>query len=205
MKNLIKAVLAVMGEVKGIDKDMNVGTGYSSYKGVSDKAVKLKIGASMLKNGLIILPTDIQVKETVTTWDEPTQNGVKRKTSVFTSATTKYLLAHESGESVELAGYGQGVDSQDKGAGKATTYALKYALLYSFLVATGHIEDTDNTHSDEIENPLVSWADALSEIKTIEQLTIFYNSNKGIADSEPQIKLQFKARRIEIEKSLTKK
>jgi hypothetical protein len=42
-----------------------------------------------------------------------------------------------------------GVDSQDKGAGKATTYALKYALLYSFLVPTGDIDDTDIVHSQE--------------------------------------------------------
>ena len=42
---------------------------------------------------------------------------------------TKYLLLHESGESLELAGYGHGIDSQDKGAGKATTYAMKNALL----------------------------------------------------------------------------
>ena len=51
----------------------------------------------------------------------------KSKQSVFTDAHTKYLLLHTSGESIELSGYGQGVDTQDKGAGKATTYALKNA------------------------------------------------------------------------------
>ena len=53
-----------------------------------------------------------------------------------------------------LSGYGQGVDSQDKGAGKATTYALKYALLYAFLVPTGKIDDSDNIHSNDIETPV---------------------------------------------------
>jgi len=57
---------------------------------------------------------------------------------------------HESGESKEISGYGHGVDPQDKGAGKATTYALKYALLYTFLVPTGSIDDADKTHSDNI-------------------------------------------------------
>jgi len=45
------------------------------------------------------------------------------------------------------------VDSQDKGAGKATTYALKYALLYTFLIPTGKIDDADNSHSDETPAP----------------------------------------------------
>jgi hypothetical protein len=50
-------------------------------------------------------------------------------------------------------GYGHGVDPQDKGAGKATTYALKNCLLYTFLTPVGKIDDTDKTHSDEIPSP----------------------------------------------------
>jgi hypothetical protein len=64
---------------------------------------------------------------------------------------TKYILLHTSGEFIEIAGYGQWVDTQDKGAGKATTYALKNTLLNMFLIPTGL--DTDNTHSDDIETP----------------------------------------------------
>jgi hypothetical protein len=153
MKNLIKAVLSVMDEVKGIDKTMNVGTGSASYKGVSDKEVKKKIGLSMQKNGLVLLPISIEPKTTIERYEEQTQYGNKVKQSVFTEVTTKYLLCHESGESIELAGYGQGVDSQDKSAGKATTYALKYTLLYTFLVPTGTIDDADNTHSNDIKIP----------------------------------------------------
>ena len=77
------------------------------------------------------------------------------KQSVFTDAHTKYLLLHTSGESIELSGYGQGVDTQDKGAGKATTYALKNVLLDTFLVIKGDEMDTDATHSNDIEVPKV--------------------------------------------------
>lgn len=153
MKNLVKAVLAVMEEVKGIDKDMNVGDGKYSYKGVSDQSVKKIIGESMQKNGLILLPISINPTTQVNRWEEQTKYGNKSKQSVFTEVVTKYLLVHESGESQELAGYGHGTDSQDKSAGKATTYALKYALLYTFLVPTGKIDDTDTTHSDNIIVP----------------------------------------------------
>lgn len=148
---LAKAILAVMKEVKGIDKTMTVGAGASSYKGVPDQEVKKIIGDSMQKNGLCILPISITPKTEISRWEE-TYNGVaKQKQSVFTEANTSYLLLHESGESQVVAGYGHGVDSQDKGAGKATTYALKYTLLYLFLVPTGKIDDSDATHSDNHE------------------------------------------------------
>lgn len=156
--NLYAAIIKVMREVKGIDKSLNVGTGNSSYKGVADKDVKLIIGKAMEENGLAILPISITPNVTVERWEETSQYGnnppqTKMKQSVFTEVITKYLLIHESGESVEIEGYGHGVDSQDKSAGKATTYALKYALLYAFMVPTGKIEDADNTHSDEKETP----------------------------------------------------
>lgn len=152
--NLVKAILSVMKSVKNVEKNMEVGSGKSSYKGVSDKDVKEKIGKAMAENGLALIPIDVDSKIHIDRWTEKDYNGNdKSKQSVTAEVKTKYLLIHESGESIEVAGYGHGVDSQDKAAGKATTYALKYALLYMFLVPTGQIDDADNTHSDEIPTP----------------------------------------------------
>jgi hypothetical protein len=155
--NIAQAILAVMKDVKGIDKSMTVGSGNNSYKGVPDQEVKKIIGESMEKHGLCLLPTGVDAKTRVDRWEEEnTYNGVttkKMKQSVFTESKTRYLLLHTSGESIELEGYGQGVDSQDKSAGKSTTYALKYTLLYTFLVPTGKIDDADTTHSDDIQTP----------------------------------------------------
>lgn len=153
IKNLVTAVLAVMKEVENIDKNLSVGTGYGSYKGVQDKDVKLAFNRAMVKNGLVMLPVDVQGNATIERWEETYNGNKKVKQSVLTEVHTKYLLAHTSGECVELAGYGHGVDSQDKSAGKATTYAMKYALLYSFVTPTGSIDDADKTHSEEIETP----------------------------------------------------
>ena len=150
MKNLIKAVIAVMNEVKGIEKSMTVGDGKMSYKGVPDQEVKKIIGTAMAKNGLCILPIGIKPTIKIERWEEPNYKGeIKQKQTVFTEVLSTYLLMHESGEFQEICGYGHGVDSQDKGAGKATTYALKYALLYLFLVPTGDIDDTDSVHSQD--------------------------------------------------------
>lgn len=159
MKNLAKAVLAVMNEVKGIDKTTTIGTGNSAYKGVPDQEVKKVIGESMAKNGLCVLPIGIEESTQIDRWEEidqyskETPKAVKQKQSVFTKVKTQYLLLHESGESQVIVGYGHGIDTQDKSAGKATTYALKYAMLYAFFIPTGKIDDSDNHHSDEKETP----------------------------------------------------
>ena len=158
MKNLIKAVVAVSSEVRNIEKNLNVGTGNFGYKGIADKDVKNVIGKAMIKNGLAIFPVKIEPTVTVEKWEEEnTYNQkiqIKRKQSVFTEVITTYKLYHESGESIELQGYGHGVDSQDKSAGKATTYALKYTLLYNFMIATGHIDDSDVLNSEDIKQPV---------------------------------------------------
>lgn len=156
---ITKAILQVMKEVKGVDKSMTVGSGSNAYKGVSDKDVKIAVGRSMEAHGLCIIPVDVEPTiqidrwEEVDQWSKETPKPMKQKQSVLTTVKTKYLLLHESGEYIELSGYGHGVDTQDKAAGKATTYALKYALLYTFMVPTGTIDDADNVHSDEIETP----------------------------------------------------
>lgn len=203
MKNLVNAVLAVMSEVQGIDKDMDVSAGTASYKGVSDKSVKLKIGEAMRKHGLVILPIGIEPKTEIKIWIENDYHGKpKQKQWVFTEVKTKYLLCHSSGESQEIFGYGHGVDSQDKGAGKATTYALKYTLLYTFLVATGHIDDADRIHSDEIQTPNMSyldeWRDALNNIKDLASIAEFYKQNKQIVDSDANIKQLFSERKTQL-------
>lgn len=155
---IYEAILNVMKDVKNIEKSMTVGTGNSSYKGVSDKDVKYTIGKAMEQHNLIILPIAIEPKLQIDRWEEVSpQYGAKQKQSVFTEVITTYRIIHTlSGEHVDIKGYGHGVDSQDKSAGKATTYALKYALLYAFMVPTGDIDDADKTHSAQIATPTVA-------------------------------------------------
>ena len=155
MENLAKAIIAVMKSVKGMEKKSKVGTGNASYNGTRDMDVKEIFNDALADNGLCILPIGIDEETKVSRWEETNQYGTKQKQSVFTKVTTKYLLLHESGESTELSGYGHGVDAQDKSAGKATTYALKNCLLYTFLTPVGKIDDTDREHSDDISVPVV--------------------------------------------------
>jgi len=159
MKALAKAVIAVMKEVKGMEKNSRVGSGNHGYNGTKDQDVKEVFNTAMAKNGLCMIPCDIQEETRVDRWEEidqyskSTPKAIKQKQSVFTKAVVKYTLLHESGESTTVCGYGHGVDPQDKGAGKATTYAMKNALLYTFLTPVGKIDDADTTHSNDIATP----------------------------------------------------
>ena len=148
-KNLVSAVIHVMNSVKGVEKSMTVGMGKNSYKGVSDYDVKKVMSKAMAEAGLIILPVSVDPTINIERWIENTQYGDKQKQSVFTEVKTKYKLMHESGESEIIEGYGHGIDSMDKSAGKALTYSLKMVLLYTFLIPTGAIDDTDTDHSDD--------------------------------------------------------
>lgn len=156
MKEISLAIIEVMKSVKGMEKNSNVGSGYNSYNGTKDQDVKEVFNTALADNGLCIVPTDIQEETKVDRWQQEYNGKMQQKQSVFTKVKVKYLLLHTSGESIELMGYGHGVDPQDKGAGKATTYALKNCLLYTFLTPVGKIDDTETTHSEEIEAPQAS-------------------------------------------------
>lgn len=213
MKKLVEAILAVMKDVENIDKNMNVGTGTNAYKGVQDKDVKMVIGKAMQKHGLVILPIRVEPTTKIDRWEEDTyyngaKSGVKAKQSVFTEVKTTYLLIHSSGESMEIQGYGHGSDPLDKSAGKATTYALKNALLYMFLVPTGAIDDTDTTHSDDAQVPqkgqekpvsekaetkIIGLAPGLpkvvNEAKDLETLNTIWNNNKKLHENVDFLKI----------------
>jgi hypothetical protein len=160
MKELITAVNSVMKEVKGMEKNSRVGgNSKNAYNGTKDQDVKEVFNDALSKHGLAMIPFDIEEStqvdrwEGVDPWSKSTPKDTKMFQSVFTKVVVKYNLYHVSGQSIVVCGYGHGVDPQDKGAGKATTYAMKNALLYTFLTPVGKIDDTETTHSNEIQTP----------------------------------------------------
>ena len=153
LTNISKAIIDVMKAVKGMEKNSKVGSGSYAYDGTKDSDVKEVFNEELVKAGLCIVPTEINEDTQIDRWSE----GERQKQSVLTKVTTKYLLIHsESGESIELAGYGHGVDTQDKAAGKATTYALKNCLLLTFLTPVGKMPDTETDHSQDMDIPKIN-------------------------------------------------
>jgi adenylosuccinate synthase len=188
MKQLIKALNDANKEIEGVEKNAQIKFGNTNYKAVSDKDVKINIGRVFTKHGLVILPTNIQKNVEILTEKD---NYGKEKTVFVTDVLVTYTMYHTSGESLQFQGYGQAIDTGDKGAGKACTYALKYALLYASLAPTGNIEDTDLTHSDAIKVKN-TFLDKIQSCKTIEELTFLYKNSKDAANYKEKFSLKRK-------------
>jgi len=139
-----------MAAVQNVEKNKTVGVGNNSYKGVEDKDVKVAIRGAMVQNGLAMVPIAIEPTVRIERWEETYGGQTKPKQSVMTEVKVTYRVLHTSGEYIDIVGYGHGIDTQDKSAGKATTYALKYALLYTFLIPTGSIDDADNENATPV-------------------------------------------------------
>lgn len=147
--SLYEKIYNVMNESEGLEKNLSVGTGSNSYKAVGEAEVLNMLKPLFKKNKLIIFPADGDISETNSSWESEYNGKKETKTRNVTQLRVKFKIVDvETGESEIITGFGNGADSQDKGSGKAFTYAFKTALSKTFMLFSG--EDTDNTHSDDI-------------------------------------------------------
>lgn len=129
-----KKILNIMSRVKYLAKDDTVAFGNTKYKALSEEKVTTLMRAEMVTEGLIVYPVDM-------TW---TREGN------ISHVDVKYRIVDTDDNSfIEAVSCGDGYDTQDKGAGKAMTYAFKYMWLRTFAIPTG--DDPDKVSSDEID------------------------------------------------------
>lgn len=189
---LIEAIRSVMRDVNYLQKDDTVGTGSSSYKGISDEKVKDNVRKSMIAHGLICVPIKIDKETTVERWIEPDPysktGGTKQKQQIFSDIVFTFRIYHTSGSFIEGQSSGHGIDSQDKSPGKAMTYAMKYFLLNTFMVPTG--DDPDKVHSNNIEIPKVTASEtkASTEIVQVPLKTVQPDKSKPQYPTEEELK-----------------
>jgi hypothetical protein len=143
-KNLYQRISAVMQDVEYLKKDDSVGSGSYAYRAISEEKVTETVRKSLIENGLVILPIE----------QEHLQHDHQREHNKIVSISTvntKYKIVNidTPTEFEIIASSGTGVDSQDKGVGKAMTYAYKYLCLRTFAIPTG--EDPDKVHNADLE------------------------------------------------------
>ena len=132
--NIFQRMAEVMKAIEYLKKDDNVEFGSTKYKAISEEKVTTIVREQLIKWGLVIYPTQ----------------QISHKEGNLTSVDTTYNLVNvdKPEEMIVIASSGQGADSQDKGVGKAMTYAFKYALMRTFAIPTG--EDPDKISSEEL-------------------------------------------------------
>lgn len=147
--NLYEKIQAVSDEIKNIEKKTEVKvTNTSSYKAVADIDVLIAVKKAETKFGLVSIP----VKQELVRSDQVMKQSRDGYTSVtfadIVKMTVRIINIDNPGETIEVESFGRGLDVGDKGFGKASTYARKYALLNAYKIATG--EDPDEQKSTEM-------------------------------------------------------
>lgn len=125
--NVHQRLAAAMGDVDYIQKERKQGMNYTI---VSHDAVTAKVRPVLLKHGIVYYPVRCDNQH----------NGNRAECSM----TVRFVNVDEPTDYFDVPTFGYGIDPQDKGPGKAMSYAVKYALLKALGLETGDDPDTDS-------------------------------------------------------------
>jgi ERF superfamily len=148
--NLYEKILAVSMEVKNIEKNMSVGSGNYAYKAVSDLDVTLKVKEAEEKFKLVSIPIkqELVSSEVIRTLKDGNKETLTYVDNI--KMTLRIVDIEEPTMFIDVESFGKGIDSGDKGFGKASTYARKYALLNAYKIATGEDPDAEKSKQEEV-------------------------------------------------------
>ena len=148
--SLYDKIQAVSMEVRSIEKNMQVGTGAYGYKAVSDLDVVLAIKDAEKKFRLVSIPIKQELVKSEIVRVLKEQKGQQSEAITYVDIvkmTTRIVDMDAPTAFIDIETFGRGLDPGDKGFGKASTYARKYALLNAYKIATG--EDPDKNKSEQ--------------------------------------------------------
>ena len=147
--NIYEKWLEIMKSVEYLSKDDTISFGATKYKAISEEKVTSAIRPFLTKYGVLILPKlqTSKNKELIRT-----EKAINMLTEVH--VTYRIQNVEDKEDFFEIESDGAGVDTQDKGIGKAMTYAYKYMLLRSLAIPTG--EDPDKISCEELDAKLAN-------------------------------------------------
>lgn len=150
--NIYQKMAAVTADLQTVAKNLTVATSKtSSYKAVSERDILDAVKPIEKQHGIYSYPYNREVIESQTLESESEYQGkVTKKTTFFSRIKTTYRFVNvdKPDEYIDMVTFAEGIDSQDKGSGKAMTYGDKYALMKAYKISTG--DDPDQTASEEV-------------------------------------------------------
>lgn len=127
--NIYQRINSVMKEVSYIQKENKKVNG--QYTFVSHDAVVRALQGPLVENGIVLVPSVASLN----------QDG--NRTTV--KMQLDFVNMDQPEDRISIFAYGYGIDTQDKGVGKAISYAVKYGLLKQFCLETGDDVEKDST------------------------------------------------------------
>jgi len=153
--NIYQRILAVMAEVDYVTKETKKVN--NQYTFVSHDAVTKRLHPQFVEHGIAVIPT---VLSTTQEWSKYKDSRAEEKFRGLTTMEIEvdFVNADDPKDYVTVRSVGYGMDPQDKGPGKAFSYAYKYALLKLFALETG----------DDLERELIDFKpDHAAHIKKV--------------------------------------
>jgi hypothetical protein len=133
-KNVHQRLAEVMATVTYIRKEEKKGMNYTI---VSHDAVTAKVRPALLAAGIVYYPVRC----------EHSHNGNRAECSM----TVRFVNIDAPSDYFDVPSFGYGVDAQDKGPGKAMSYAVKYALLKALGLETGDDPEQESIPHSRID------------------------------------------------------
>jgi len=133
--NIYEKIKHIMDKVQYLSKDDNVKFGTTNYKAISEEKVTALMHEQMANHNLVVYPIEME----------------HHREGTLTHVDVKYRIVNvdKPEEYIDVVSCGDGADTQDKGSGKAMTYAYKYMWLRTFAIPTG--DDPDKICNEELE------------------------------------------------------
>ena len=136
-RNIYERLHAVMEEVTYIQKTHEIKMSGGGYKVTTHDAVTAKVRPVLVKHRVLYIPQKLQ----------HVQNGNRTEVTL----DIVFVNVDDPADRLAVPTLGYGIDSGDKGPGKAVSYAVKYALLKALGLETG--DDADLTAEVEHKEP----------------------------------------------------
>lgn len=169
--NIYEKIAAIMGEVQYLAKDDRVTFKSVSYKALSEEKVTSIMRAELVKYRLVVFPV--------------AQTAHREGDITHVDVVYRMVNVDDPTEYIEIASCGDGADTQDKGSGKAMTYAFKYMWLRTFAIPTG--EDPDKVSSAELDaRKKVDLSNAPDEEASVYETLLSLCTDEQIAALEEQ-------------------
>ncbi|MBQ4556545.1 MAG: ERF family protein [Clostridia bacterium] len=168
--NIFEKMAAITAELQTVAKNLTVQqTKTTSYKAVSERDILDAVKPLETEHGVYSYPVSRKVLESNMLESESTYNGQTTKKTIFMTRIEtiyRFVNVEKPEEYIETTTFAEGIDSQDKGSGKAMTYADKYALMKAYKISTG--DDPDQSASEENNYKCKNTAEAETQVPKVE-------------------------------------
>jgi len=175
------------GDIGQLEKDGTVRIGNDGYGYISHDNVSMHAKRAFQRHGIVVIPTVIA----------HAKDGNRSELTI----KAKFVNIDDPADFIEVEGIGYGVDSSDKGPGKAYSYAMKYIYMKVLMLnSADDVEADDTTHQPAITQQALAqevagvkqtkeaWTNALNaalkSVSTLEELNALHKENRKQLNSE---------------------